>query len=398
MSTEKEKSVMMGVLRNGYQSIFYENWPIWFGGVLIGIVSILTIAWARPWGVAGGLRNWGDWILYLSGAYKDMPVSPLTSTNSILTLGLLWGAFSAALLSKQFALRMAPPLELVKGCIGGALMGIGAAMAGGCNVGGFYSAISALSLSGFMMMIGLLIGAYVGLKYLYWEMEHLPSSGGGSFSTQKKDGLNLRSISPYIGALVMLAAFAFAWVSSERALTKIGVLLLCGFAFGMIIQRTRLCFVRGFRDPFMTGEADVSKALAVSIIISMLGYAVLKWNGIRPEQLYVNEAFWIGGLVGGIIFGVGMVVAGGCGSGSVWRAGEGHIKLMLAVLCFSLSTSLFKAWIKSSQTIKELMGSRVYLPDLLTYKGAIIFVIVIMGLFYLIAAWNDKTGKLIVEP
>ncbi|MCP4665016.1 MAG: YeeE/YedE family protein, partial [Deltaproteobacteria bacterium] len=104
MNDKNEGSVLFGILRRGYGSVFSENWPLWLGGICIGIMSIITFAWARPWGVAGGLRNWGDWFFSLIGLYSQEPLSPLLSTSSILTLGLLWGAFGSALLSRQFAL------------------------------------------------------------------------------------------------------------------------------------------------------------------------------------------------------------------------------------------------------------------------------------------------------
>jgi uncharacterized membrane protein YedE/YeeE len=398
MNDEKQNSVLSEILSNGYQKIFSENWPMWLGGLLIGIMSVITFAWARPWGVAGGLRNWGDWFFSVIGIYQFKPVSPLISTNSILTLGLLWGAFGSALLSKQFAIRKAPPLELLKGIVGGTLMGIGSAMAGGCNVGGFFSAVSALSASGIAMMIGLLIGAYIGLRYLYWELEHLPSGSTGSVAVSKEGkGVDWLKIEPYLGAAVFLAAIVCTWLYSKQAYTRVGGLLLCGIAFGCIIQRTRFCFVRGFREPFMTGESQVPRAIAIAVIISTLGFAALKWSGLRGENVYVPQAFWFGGLVGGVIFGIGMVVAGGCGSGSVWRAGEGHIKLMLAVIFFAMSTSLFKAWIKSSAALNSLMGYRVFMPNLLTYKWSLILVIGIMLAFYIITAWNEKTEKFVVE-
>jgi uncharacterized membrane protein YedE/YeeE len=371
---------------------------MWLGGLMIGIMSVITFAWARPWGVAGGLRNWGDWFFSIVGIYQQKPVSPLISTNSILTLGLLWGAFGSALLSKQFAIRKAPPLELLKGIVGGTLMGIGAAMAGGCNVGGFYTAVSALSASGIAMMIGLLAGAYLGLRYLYWELENLPSgTAGGSAVSKEEKGVDWLKIEPYLGAVIFLAAIVCAWIYNKQAYTRVGGLLLCGVGFGVIIQRTRFCFVRGFREPFMTGESDVPRAIAISVIISVLGFAALKWSGLRGENVYVPQAFWFGGLVGGVIFGIGMVVAGGCGSGSVWRAGEGHIKLMLAVIFFALSTSLFKAWIRSSEGLNAFMGYRVFLPDFLTYKWSLILVIVIMLAFYIVTAWNEETEKFVVE-
>ena len=397
MNDGNDTRVMVSLLKRGYAAVFFNNWPVWLGGLLIGILSVITFAWARPWGVAGGLRNWGDWFFSLVGLYGRPPLSPLLSTSSILTGGLLWGAFGAALMSRQFAIRMAPPLELAKGIVGGGLMGIGAAMAGGCNVGGFYSAVSALSAGGLAMMAGLFTGAYLGLRYIYWELEHLPTGSTGGTRGKKEGGFNWLKVEPYAGAAVFVLAAVCAALYARQALTRIGGLLLCGIAFGVIIQRCRFCFVRGFRDPFMTGDGEIPRAIAVSVIVSVLGFAALKWTGLRGETVYVTRTFWFGSLVGGIIFGFGMVMAGGCGSGSVWRAGEGQVKLILAVICFSLSTSLFKTWIRSSEGFSSLMGKRVFLPWFLTYKWTLILVIVIFLLYYLVATWNEETEKFVVE-
>jgi uncharacterized protein len=397
MNDTNQPSVLNEILISGYQKVFDENWPMWLGGILIGLMSVITFAWARPWGVAGGLRNWGDWFFSSVGIYAKQPQSPLISTNSILTLGLLWGAFGSALLSRQFAIRKAPPLELGKGIAGGTLMGIGSAMAGGCNVGGFFSAVSAQSASGIAMMIGLLIGAYLGLRYLYWELEHLPSGAVKVSETKEKKVIDWLKIEPYLGALVLIAAIVCTWIYTKNAYTRVGGLLLCGIAFGIIIQRTRFCFVRGFREPFMTGESQMPRAIAIAVIISALGFAALKYSGVRGENVYVPQAFWFGGLVGGVIFGIGMVIAGGCGSGSVWRAGEGQIKLMLAVVFFALSTSLFKAWIRSSAGLTSLMGYRVFMPNFISYKWSLILIIVIMLAYYLITTWNEETEKFVVE-
>lgn len=398
MNEQSEASVLSGILKRGYRVVFFENWPIMLGGILIGVMSVITFAWARPWGVAGGLRNWGDWFFSLVGVYDPGPLSPLVSTNSILTLGLLWGSFGAALMAKQFSFRMAPPLEIIKGIVGGSLMGIGAAMAGGCNVGGFYTATSALSLGGVAMMVGLLIGAYLGLHYLYWELEHLPSgSSGGGTDKAKERGFDWLSVQPYVGVAVFIAAVVAAGAYAREAYTRVGGLLLCGIAFGVIIQRTRFCFVRAFRDPFMTGEGELARAVSVSIIISILGFTALKWTGLRGEDVYVTQTFWFGSLVGGIVFGFGMLLAGGCGSGSVWRAGEGQVKLILAVICFALSTSLFKALIKSSPGFASLVGRSFFLPDWLSYKWTLLIMILIFAIYYLAATWNEETEKFTVE-
>ena len=89
MNEEKEQSVLVQILSRGYERIFFENWPMWMGGILIGIMSIITFAWARPWGVAGGLRNWGDWFFAAVGLYSlskiFLCVQVLSSHVSFLT-------------------------------------------------------------------------------------------------------------------------------------------------------------------------------------------------------------------------------------------------------------------------------------------------------------------------
>ena len=343
----------------------------------------------------GGLRNWADWFLNYIGVYSQAPFSPLISTNSILTFGLLLGAFGSALMSKQFAIRKSPGLEMIKGVVGGTLLGIGAAMAGGCNVGGFYTATSALSFAGLAMMVGLIAGAYLGLRYLYWEMEHIPSKPPKP--SKGSGGKSLVEIEPYIGAFVFLCAIVAAMLYAREAYTRVGGLLLCGIAFGIIIQRTRFCFVQCFRDPFMTGEGEMVRAVAYSLAISILGFAALKWTGLRGEEIFVSPTFWFGSLVGGIIFGFGMLLSGGCGSGSVWRAGEGHVKLMVVVVFFAFSNSLFKALIKSSEGFQTLIGHKFFIPDYIGYKWAAIILLAIFVVYALVATWNEETDKFTVE-
>ena len=141
----------------------------------------------------------------------------------------------------------------------------------------------------------------------------------------------------------------------------------------------------------------MARAVTYSIIISILGFAALKWTGLRGEDVYVTETFWFGGLVGGIIFGFGMLLSGGCGSGSVWRAGEGHIKLMVVVFFFAISNSLFKALIDWSEGFQRLIGQRSFIPDLIGYKWTVIGLLLVFIVYALAATWNEETDKFTVE-
>jgi len=396
MSDEKERSVLMEVVNAGYGNIFYKQWSVTTAALLIAILSVITFAWARPWGVVGGLRNWGDWVFYLAGVFDKKPVHPLESTNSILTLGLLYGAFVSALMSKQFAFHKIPRLELYKALVGGLLMGIGSSMAGGCNIGGFFDASAALSLGGPIMLVGLLIGANVAIRYLYWEMEHLPTQAVAP-SKKSPGGFDWKPLQPYFGAALIGFAVLAVLYYARISLTTVGILFLCTLAIGMVFQRSRICFVAGFRDPFMTGETDKTKAVIVCLILTTLGYAALKWTGLRGEQVYISDTVWFGSLIGGLIFGFGMVISGGCGSGCVFRAGEGNVKLIIVLVVFALSNSIFKAIIRSSETFTALLGNGVFLPDHLSYFGSVLAIIVVLLAWYLFVAWNEETERFVIE-
>ncbi len=405
MNKDKDTGVLLTIFNDAYAKIFYKDWPVWLGGLLIGITSVITFAWARPWGVVGGLREWFDWLFYSIGLYSSHPYySPYLSSSSVLTFALIWGAFASTLLSKQFAIRIPPPFEFFRAVFGGTLMGIGSAMAAGCNVGGFFSAISALSLSGIAMMAGLIIGSFLEVRYLYWETQHLRFKRGDGVPRKPKGGsIDWKRFQPYIGALALLAAFVSAFVyrsydtdsGSGYSYTIIGGLLISGLAFGIILHRSRFAFLQSFREPFINGNAAQSRGMAIAVIVSVLGFAALKASGLRPEGIYVTPTFWVGSFIGGIIFGFGMPFAGGCASGVCWRSAGGGVKQIVAFVFMGISNSLAASLIGSSEALTSVMGNRVFLPEYISYPWTTVLIVMIMLIYYIATSWNEKTGAFI---
>ena len=103
----------------------------------------------------------------------------------------------------------------------------------------------------------------------------------------------------------------------------------------------------------------------------------------------------MGSLLGGFIFGVGMSLAGGCASGALWRAGEGHVKLWVAVVCFTLSASHFRVWLTDIGRADHL-GEAVFLPDYIGWEMAVGAVILLIGIWYLSMTWNEGKQKLVM--
>ena len=388
----KDPENVKEVFSFGYAKLFDKQWPMWVGGLLFGVINVFMFAFEKAWSVADGGRNWGNWVFNSVDVTEITIINPHLYSTSILNFGIIAGALASALLAKQFQVRGAPTRELSKAVIGGTLMGIGASLSFGCNIGGFFSAISALSMSGVAMMCGLMIGSLIGLKLLVWEITYLsPSASPVSKDVLRKQKKN----QPLLGMIILLVGILLAIVYDELDYSIRSGFLIFGLMIGIIMQRTRFCFVRAFREPFMTGDGGASKAVALAVIISVIGFSILKWSDMKDWEAQVFAGFWFGSLVGGIIFGIGMSLTGGCASGTLWRAGEGHIKLWIALIAFALSGSYFREWLATSGWSMKL-GEALFIPDLIGWKMGVFSICLLMLVWYLIVSWNEATRKLVI--
>lgn len=384
---------MGGPLGRQWQALVGRPWPVATAAILVATANVLLFAFDRPWTASDGMRNWGDWVLRGLGILdrRDL-LPPWLYSGSVLNLGVLAGGLVGALLAREFAIRVPPAGELVKGAVGGLLLGVGAMLALGCNIGGFFSATSALSLSGPLMMVGLLTGAVLGLRYLLWEMAHRPQWSAGAarvWGGARAEG----SRQPWVGVVVLLGLLGAAWGYARAGYTPQGIFLLFGVAFGVIFQRSRFCLVRAFREPFMTGDAEHTRAAALAVVISTLGFTLLKYADLKDRGEWVFPSAGFGALLGGLLFGVGMVLAGGCGAGSIWRAGEGQVKLWAAVATFAVGASATRLALVETGALRAL-GRAVFLPTALGWVGALALVVALMTAWALVATWNEETRAL----
>lgn len=384
-----------GALRKQYEMVFGQPWPVIPAALLVGTLNVFLFAFDRPWTASDGLRNWGDWLLQILGiVHRPDLISPLLYSGSILNLGLLLGALAAALLSREFAVRTASVGELVKGGVGGLLMGAGSVLAFGCNIGGFFSALSALSLSGLAMMLGLGVGTFLGTRYLSWETRKMLRASPDEFQSLRQPPQLTRPASalrlqPLIGLLIFFALIGVASFYRQLGYTPQAAFLLFGVAFGVVFQRSRFCLVRAFREPFMSGEGEHTRAAALALTLSTIGFSILKATDLKDATEWVFPSFWLGALLGGSLFGAGMVIAGGCGAGSIWRAGEGHIKLWVALLFFALGVSATRLALNVTDLLGKL-GAAVFLPNVVGWGAAIWGVVALMIFWYLLSGWNEQ--------
>ncbi len=415
-----EESVMGSKVKDLYKICCKSEWNATVAGAIVAFLSLLIMVWWRPWGAVGAIRNWGEWIIYglntiigaengILGYYDEAPKGIFSGSGSVIGLGFVAGAFISACLGKDFAFRIPPYREMVKGVIAGIFMGVGAALAGGCNVGGMYNAIGNLAANGFTMWIGLVAGVLLGLKLLYMEMEYITWGNGGSATINLPGALqNILAVAG-IGVLVW-GAYTYAGNEDSDYIASLSGILLIAAGLGYTMQRGRWCMVQGFREPHMTGDCTLAKSVALSILLLAIGGAVVKYavpvahggEAVLNPINYVRGTFGWGSVVGGFIFGLGAMLAGGCGSGTLWRVGEGQVKLIMVVPFFGIANSLMNTWFKNfgpdeiNLEKSGALGSYVYLPDVMGYGGTLLFIAVVMMVWYLVVTWNEDTNKLIV--
>ncbi|PAF52866.1 YeeE/YedE family protein [Helicobacter sp. 13S00477-4] len=121
--------------------------------------------------------------------------------------------------------------------------------------------------------------------------------------------------------------------------------LFCGILFGFVLQRGRFCMVGAYRDLILNKKTLIFLALFIAVLIQSIGIFLLK--DAQIIKINYQPFFWLSTIIGGVIFGFGMVLAGGCATGTWYRAGEGFIGSYIALFGYMLGAAMTKFGILS---------------------------------------------------
>jgi uncharacterized protein len=158
------------------QALFVRRWPPAVAGVLVGLIATLYYFRIAPLGVTAELGS----LVRTAGTELDLlPTTlfgldtlrgcativkeALLSNNGLFVLGLIGASFASALLANQFTPRLPNGRDVVRGLVGGVLLGWGAMTALGCTVGVLLSGIHAGALSGWVFLVFCGLGAGLGI-------------------------------------------------------------------------------------------------------------------------------------------------------------------------------------------------------------------------------------------
>lgn len=143
------------------------------------------------WYITTQEAQWGGWVMNILG-FENMNniffglenglPNPLLNAPGLMSVGIILGAAMLANINREFKWKM-PSLETaIFAIVGGALMGIGARIGMGCNVGAFFAAVTNGDLTGWIFLFGMAVGGYVGVKVFAWWINWQASRKGDEFA------------------------------------------------------------------------------------------------------------------------------------------------------------------------------------------------------------------------
>ncbi|MGK7709272.1 YeeE/YedE thiosulfate transporter family protein [Acinetobacter baumannii] len=96
--------------------------------------------------------------------------------------------------------------------------------------------------------------------------------------------------------------------------------LVVGILLGFVMQRTRFCLAGGFRDMYVQKSNKMFYALLIAITVQSIGLLILK--NLNIIEVPAETFPVIGTILGSFVFGIGIVLAGGCATGTWWNCTE----------------------------------------------------------------------------
>lgn len=158
-----------------------------------------------------------------------------------------------------------------------------------------------------------------------------------------------------------------------------------GISFGVILQRSRLCFVSSTSEPFITGSTEQFRAILIGILAASLGITAIKYLSDGSLDMLGVSAISIPFILGAFIFGIGMVLCGCCSVGVFIRLAEGyivHIVTLVSIIAGYLFANSHYQIVWSSFVVN---APSIFLPAEIGWTVGVFCHIIVIILLYLVA-------------
>ncbi|ARJ56678.1 selenium metabolism membrane protein YedE/FdhT [Campylobacter cuniculorum] len=389
---------------------FKQNFLIKFWSPMPAIIALGVMAayyfglTGTYWAVTGEFTRWGGHILNLIGIDTNtwgyfkiigLQGAPLDRIDGMMIIGMFAGALAAALMANNVKFRLPQSnIRIFQALIGGIIAGFGARIGMGCNLASFFTGIPQFSLHAWFFTSMTLAGVWVGTKIVFLPIfrSHIPLIKVSNIkeienSKTKADFLFKLGILVLIVVGIWIAYLMFFGNISEGKKSQIlAIAMLFGVGFGFVISRAQICFTSAFRDLFITGRGYMAKAVIIGMMVSTIGVFSYIMLGVAPKIMWAGP----NAMIGGFLFGLGIVIAGGCECGWMYRAVEGQVHYWIVGIGNVIGATLLAAtWDYYSQNLATNFA-RINLLENFGNYGGLILNYVLLFLFLILVLYIQR--------
>lgn len=160
----------------GWRKVVRGSWPLFAAAIILALLNALTLAVrGNPWGITSAFALWGgkalmavgvdvsNWGYFAGENGEALTQTVLADSTSVMNFGIILGAFIAASAQGTFKPKKIKPGIAGASIVGGLLMGYGARLAFGCNIGAYFGGIASFSLHGWVWMVMAMLGTLLAL-------------------------------------------------------------------------------------------------------------------------------------------------------------------------------------------------------------------------------------------
>lgn len=171
---------------------------------------------------------------------------------------------------------------------------------------------------------------------------------------------------------------------------------LAGLVAGFVMHRSDFCVTATFRDMFLFRDFFLLRILVLLVVVSMVTFELGHLTGwLTPYPFPLLGSPSLASLIGGLVFGIGMVLAGGCVVGSLYKLGSGSLISGVAFIGMILGSAFYAEWHPAWSTFAKatVLTQAITLPQIFSLPPAL-FILPLAALGSVLLFQWYKQGKL----
>lgn len=348
------------------------------------------------WAVTGEFTRWGGHLLQMAGYHPEswgyfkiigLNGTPLDRIDGVMIIGMFAGCLSAALWANNIKLRLPQHrIRILQAVTGGLTAGFGARLAMGCNLAAFFTGIPQFSLHAWFFALATAAGTWFGARFVMLPLFRVPVTLQKVSSALPLRHDAGRASRRFRLGILVFTGFVLWAVGKSFETPKLGLAAMFGLAFGLIIERAQVCFTSAFRDLWLTGRTQMAKAIIIGMAVSTIGVYSYAQLGVAPKILWAGP----NAIIGGLLFGFGIVLAGGCETGWMYRAVEGQVHYWWVGLGNIIGATVLAAWWDSIAPTVATNYEKINLLTVFGPQGGLIVTYLMLALAMLAVLWWEQ--------